>query len=435
MNRSGITAESSGYSEGGWPPTYQWTIAPGRACSSPIIVGDFMYVMGNRKVNGKDTDIVYCLRLSELDAGESLAQATVWSHSYQCSKGAGAGNDNLGGPSATPTYDYNSGCLYTFSRKGHLKCFDSPKTSGHIRWQRNLRKEYDPISTSWDYTCSPLILDGKVIVEVGDYRPGKNGYPATLAAFDVSDGREVWHAGNSKGGASSPVAVIVDGTKCAAIRSNGGKLWVVRASNGSIVAEYSWSSSIPIPTLAVSGSRVFGTNSYGGAGCRYLNIKLTSPGYDELIKSNQIRSNVSNPIIWKDHVFCTDCPDGYNVYKKGPLKCMSLSGSDMGQVKWTSTDSGCNDVFGHGPTLLCAGDGRLLALNAYTHKLVIVDADPTRSYSDNRVASTVLGEIPVDPDNKRTDPGYTYTMILANRKLYVRPQAGEVYCYSVAPAH
>ncbi len=433
INRDGITAESSGYDEGAWPPKHQWTINPGYGASSPLIVGDLMYVMGSKKVEKKDTDTIYCLRLSDLNAGKSLAQATVWSHSYRCPLGKGAGNDNLGGPSSTPAYDYDSGCLFTLSKRGHLKCFDSPKTSGHIRWEKNLRKEYDPVSNSWDHNCSPLVLDDKVIVEIGDYKKGKNGYPATIAAFDISDGHEVWHAGNSKGGASSPVALTVEGTKCVAIRSNGGKLWVVKASDGSVVVDYSWPSSIPIPTLTVNGSKILGVNSYSGKGIRYLNIKLASPGYDELFTSKHIRNNVSSPIIWKDHVFCTDCPDGYNVYKKGPLKCMSLSGKDMGQVKWTSADSDNKDVFGHGPTLLYAGDGRILALNAYNHKLVLIKADPSRSYSDNRVASTVLKEIPVDPKNKRTDPGYTYTMTFANGKLYVRPQGGEVYCYSMTP--
>ena len=432
MNRDGITSESSGYDEGGWPPTYRWTVNPGYGCSSPIIVGDLMYVMGNRAIKGKDTDTVYCLRLSDLDAGKNLTQATIWSHSYECPKGQGSDYDNLGGPSATPAYDYNSDCLFTLSKKGHLKCFDNAKTPGHLRWQKNLRRDYDPVSNSWDHNCSPLVLDDKVIVEVGDYEPGKNGYTATLVAFGISDGREVWHAGNSKSGASSPVALTVDGTKCVAIRSNGGKLWVVKASDGSIVAEYSWSSSIPIPTLAVSGAKLFGINSYGGAGCRYLRVKLSKPGYDELLKSKKIRSNVQSPIIWKEHAFCTDCPDGFNVHDKGPLKCMSLSRDNMGQVKWTSVDSGNEDLFGHGPVLLCAGDERLLVLNAYNHALVLVDANPSRDYSANKVASTVLKEIPVSPKHIRKDPGYTYTMTLANGRLYVRPQDGKVYCYSVA---
>jgi hypothetical protein len=431
MNRDGITAESSGYDEGGWPPAYQWEIDPGSGCSSPIIVGDLMYVMGNKKVGNVATDMVYCLSIPDLDAGKSLTQATIWSHSYKCATGHGTGNDNLGGPSATPAYNPISGCLFTFSKKGHLKCFDDPGASNRIRWERNLRADYGPIEVSWDHNCSPLVMDGMVIVEVGDHKQGKNGYSATLVALDVSDGREVWHAGSSKGAASSPVALTVNETRCVAMRSGGDKLWVVRASDGSVVADYSWDSDLSIPTLAVNGSKIFGTNSYDGAGCRYLNIKLTSPGYDELISNKKIRSNASSPIIWKDHVFCTDCPDGFNVHGKGPLKCMSLSGSDMGRLKWTSTDSGSKDVFGHGATLLCAGDGRLLALNAYSHNLVLIDANPERSYSDNRVASTVLHEIPVSPKHTRTDPGYTYTMALANGRLYVRPQGGKVYCYSV----
>ncbi|MFC1715219.1 PQQ-binding-like beta-propeller repeat protein [Candidatus Poribacteria bacterium] len=432
MDRSGVTAESSGYDEGGWPPTSQWTIDPGTGNSSPIIVGDLMYIMGNKTVEDRAMDTIYCLSLSDLDAGKSLEQAIVWSHSYKCSSGYNSGNDNLGGPSSTPTYDYNSGCLLTLSKMGHLKCFDNPEISGHIRWEKNLKKEYDPVNVAWDHNCSPLVLDGLVIVEVGDNAQGKNGYPATLVAFDVSDGKEVWHVGNSKGAASSPVALTVEGVKCVAIRSGGNKLWVVKASDGSVVADYSWSSNYSFPTLAVSGSKIFGTNSYNGAGSRYLNIKLASPGYDELINNKKIRSNVSSPIIWRDHVFCTDCPDGFNVHNKGPLKCMSLSGADMGQLKWTSADPDIKDVFGHGPTLLCAGDERIMALNAYSHNLVLVDADPSKSYADNRLASTVLAEIPVSPKHTRTDPGYTYTMVLANGKLYVRPQGGKVYCYSVA---
>ena len=306
--------------------------------------------------------------------------------------------------------------------------------SNHVRWERNLRKDYHPVSNSWDHNCSPLVVDDKVIVEVGDHKPGNNGYPATLVAFSVADGSEVWHAGNSKGGASSPVALTIDGTKCVAIRSNGGKLWVVRASDGSVVANYSWPSSIPIPTLAVNGSRLFGTNSYKGTGGRYLNIKLAKPGYDELFTNKAIRSNAQSPIIWKEHAFCTDCPDGFNVHDKGPLKCMSLSGDNMGQVKWTSADSDNKDLFGHGPLLLCAGDERILALNAHSHKLVLVNADPSRDYSSNRVASTVLKEIPVSPKHIRTDPGYTYTMTFANGRLYVRPQNGQIYCYSMARA-
>jgi len=432
MDRSGITPESSGYDDGGWPPVHQWTINPGYGCSSPIIVGDLMYVMGNKKKGKKDTDVIYCLRLADLQSGMNLKQATVWSYSYECSRGTGVGNDNLGGPSATPIYDYESDCLFTFSKKGHLKCFDRPKTSNHIRWERNVRKEYDPVNVSWDHNCSPLVVDGKVIVEVGDYKAGKNGYSATLVAFHVSDGKEAWHTGNSKGGASSPVALTVEGAKCVAIRSNGGKLWVVKASDGSIVVDYPWSSSIPIPTLAVNGSSLFGTNSYSGSGCRYLNIKLSKPGYDELLKSKKLRSNAQSPIIWKDHAFCTDCPDGFNVHNKGPIKCMSLNKDSMGQVKWTSTDSDSKDVFGHGPMLLCSGDERLLTLNAHSHKLVLVNANPSRDYSSNRVASTVLSEIPVSPKHTRTDPGYTYTMILSNGRLYVRPQDGKVYCYSTS---
>lgn len=57
--RNGITAESSAWESGGWPPREAWRVTVGEGASSPLVEGQRVYVLGWS--NGQD-------RLACLDA-------------------------------------------------------------------------------------------------------------------------------------------------------------------------------------------------------------------------------------------------------------------------------------------------------------------------------------------------------------------------------
>ena len=63
---------------------------------------------------------------------------------------------------------------------------------GDVVWKRNLQKDYGPFGLNFGYASSPLLYDGKLIVQV------LHGYttdaPSYLMAFDGLTGKALWRA-------------------------------------------------------------------------------------------------------------------------------------------------------------------------------------------------------------------------------------------------
>lgn len=67
-----------------------------------------------------------------------------------------------------------------------VTCFD---WEGQKVWTRNLRKDYGNLKLNWGYASSPLLADGKLIVEV---LQGFGEGGSYVAAFDSMTGKELW---------------------------------------------------------------------------------------------------------------------------------------------------------------------------------------------------------------------------------------------------
>ncbi|KPK45415.1 MAG: hypothetical protein AMK72_11090, partial [Planctomycetes bacterium SM23_25] len=116
VNRDDVSPESSGY-PGGWPPKRLWSRNVGRGCTSPILAGGRLYVMGwagsggrGRGRGGPGTDTIYCF--------DAPTGSELWKQPYSCPyQGRLKTGDEgaYGGPSATPTLDRRTGYLYTLS--------------------------------------------------------------------------------------------------------------------------------------------------------------------------------------------------------------------------------------------------------------------------------------------------------------------------------
>ena len=57
-------------------------------------------------------------------------------------------------------------------------------------WKRNLQKEYGNFGLNWGYASSPLLHDGKLIIEV--LHGNNTDDPSYVVAFDASTGNPVW---------------------------------------------------------------------------------------------------------------------------------------------------------------------------------------------------------------------------------------------------
>lgn len=298
-NRNGITAELSGWDGAKWRLSeLAWNKNVGEGCTSPVVIGDRLYTMGWR---GKDT--VYCLGAT---TGKEL-----WKQSYPCPR---YGRNSVGdkgiysGTTATPSFDYETGYLYTLSVDGDLNCWNSQKQGSHV-WGINLYDRYRVprrpnvgkrnSQRDYGYTSSPLVLKDQLIVEVGS-RIGN------LVSFDKKDGRQKWvsQSKDEAGHTGSPVPITIDGISCVVVLTLR-NLVVTRVDpghEGATMATFPWITDFGnnIPTPAVHGDTVLITSAYNHF--EMCKLRISRTGAAEVWRQ-EVASGVCSPIVHDGHIY------------------------------------------------------------------------------------------------------------------------------------
>lgn len=106
--------------------------------------------------------------------------ARVWTLRYPAPGKLDYGNS----PRATPLL--HDGRAYLLGAFGHLHCVRL--SDGHVEWQRHLRDDFRAdAELVWGACSSPLIVDGRLIVNPG-------ARDASVVALDPSSGAELWRA-------------------------------------------------------------------------------------------------------------------------------------------------------------------------------------------------------------------------------------------------
>lgn len=120
------------------------------------------------------------IRAFDSDTGKLL-----WEHLYEAKGKLDYGN------SARATPLIQDGNVYTLGAFADLYCLELE--SGLPLWHHNLIEKFDSREMTWGHSGSPLIVDGKLIVQPG-------GKAASLVALDPDSGETLWE---SPGGAAS----------------------------------------------------------------------------------------------------------------------------------------------------------------------------------------------------------------------------------------
>jgi len=352
--RNGVSAESSGWPDR-WPPKRLWDRDVGLGCTSPIIARGRLYVMGwegNPRGNPIGTDVVQCL--------DARTGKPVWRRSYRAryqSRLRTGDTGQYGGPSSTPSYDADTGYLYTVGVDGDLRCWNAAE-GGKPIWSKNLYDTYKIAQRpdvgggrrDFGFTSSPLVLGDSLILEVG-------AATATVVAFDKRTGKQQWVSAfkGTAGHTGGPVPITVQGTPCLA---NLGldRLAVMRLDKGhegQTVAEYKWQThyGCNIATPAVAGSRLVLTASYNVNRTEMLEVSLGGIRRLWSVKENAL---MSCPVAYKSRIFL---PTG------GTL--VALDAAD-GRRAWRGGN------FGHGSCIVTAGDDRLIVFGR--GRLAVLDA-------------------------------------------------------------
>lgn len=154
---------------------------PGPSAATPVIWGDHVFV--------SSTDLkTKTLRALALDrkSGKEL-----WNH--EVAQGFSQDNrSNLASPS--PVTDGER--VYFFYGTGDLVAFDF---AGKQIWARNIQKDYGQFAFQWTFSTSPLLFEGRLILQVLQRDTPANGRgrkdspnDSYLLALDPKTGKELW---------------------------------------------------------------------------------------------------------------------------------------------------------------------------------------------------------------------------------------------------
>jgi outer membrane protein assembly factor BamB len=162
-------------------PAVVWRRSVGEGHSSPIVAGGRVFL--HTRVPDKDAEEVACF-----DAGSG---EIVWRTSYARTPFTTPfGN----GPRATPAIDRSK--LFTLGITGILSCLDA--ATGKTTWRLDLLKEFKAPNLRFGVSCSPLVADGKLFINVG-------GPSASIVAFETDRPDVIWKTGSDPASYSSPV--------------------------------------------------------------------------------------------------------------------------------------------------------------------------------------------------------------------------------------
>ncbi len=166
-----------------WPKTLtkKWTVAVGIGESSPVMVGNKIYVFSRK---GGD-EVTTCL--------DAQSGKEIWQDKYEASAVRGP-SSAFPGPRSTPAVGEGKVC--TLGVNGTVSCLDA--ATGKKVW----RKETGAKPMFYTAT-SPIITEGKCIV-----------FADGLTAFDLAAGDVKWKwSSGSRAPYGSPVLLTVDGVK------------------------------------------------------------------------------------------------------------------------------------------------------------------------------------------------------------------------------
>jgi len=200
----------------------RWKVpVPGAGVSSPVVWGDRVFLTAS---DGRLNDRlhVFCWQRSD---GRLLWHVKLF--------GSAPTDLYAQGGMAVPTPATDGQRLYVLFGTGELAALDF---DGKPVWIRSLAEEYGPFRNRWGMGTSPVLIEGKLVVQVDHWSQ------SYLLAVDPKTGVNRWKAHRTASvNWTSPLAVKVNGeTQIIAVgtnhvrgydASNGGELWSVEGTH------------------------------------------------------------------------------------------------------------------------------------------------------------------------------------------------------------
>lgn len=372
-----------------WPkdgPKLIWKITDaGSGYSTPSIVGDRIYLLGN---DGLENESVRALSAAD--------GRTLWT--TRLGK-VGNPNQKPSFPAARSTPTVVGDVLFALGSDGDLACVGTK--DGKIRWQKNLRAEFDGKPGVWAYSESPLV-DGDAVV----CSPG--GTNATIIALNKKTGDVLWKCAipESGGAAYSSAIVVTAGGVKQYVQMIDKGLVGIDAASGKLLWRFAkavskYGANIPSPTVV--GNIVYCGSAGTGGGAVKLEAKNGGVEAQELYFEAKLPTAIGGSVKLGDCLYGTTAQ---------ALLCIEFA---TGKIKWEDRAIGAAS--------LCAADGRLY-LHGESGAVALVEASPDGYREKGRFT-------PPDAPKRsaQMEKAWAYPVIAGGR-LYVR-EHNMLWCYQV----
>jgi outer membrane protein assembly factor BamB len=305
------------------PPVKVWSVSVDEGHSSPIVADGKVFL----HVRDKDQEVIHAF-----DAAKGEA---IWKSAYPRPEF----NSLFGnGPRATPAYA--DGKVYAYGITGILTCLDA--TKGDKLWQRNLLRELKVPNLTFGISASPLLVEGNVVVQVGD--------GANLVALARDTGDIAWKSLKDKASYASPI-LVGSGKGAQIVVLNQAGLRAVRPDKGELIWAFDFvdrlneSSATPIRAdgLLVASAVT--------AGAVALQLDVDKPAVQQAWKSDALCCYFSTPVPVGKHLYLVT---GQVLLPQATLRCVEIA---TGKELWKKEGVGKYHA-----TLLRTGDDKLLML-------------------------------------------------------------------------
>jgi outer membrane protein assembly factor BamB len=278
----------------------------------------------------------------------------IWKQTYPATYRDSFGMDN--GPRAV--HCIAAGKVITHGPEGIVQALDFE--TGKLLWDYDTIAELESPQGYFGRACSPLVTEGKVLLNVG----GKGG--AGIIALDLQSGKPVWQATDHEAGYSSPILIPEDNGVSAFFTRSG--IVLTQNSDGKVLADEFFRAEIDAsvnaaaPVACGDGKLLFSAAYDVGAALwqwnktdrKLVNLWNTTDGLD---------CHYTTPVYHAGHVY------GLHGRQESGMTLRCISVAD-GKVAWEASDRL------QGGTLILVGDK--LLLHTESGELWIIQATPEK---------------------------------------------------------
>lgn len=389
------TSQETGIAES-WPtegPPVLWVQEIGQGYSGFIAVGDKVYTQTQTLY---EQDVI-CL---EADTGRE-----VWSYRYGWPYDGGG---LYPGPRSTPAWYQNR--VYFAAPDGTVGCLNAE--NGTLFWSKNPKQQYHGQGTDFGCACSPLLVEGKLIVPVG-------GRTASVIALNAQNGELVWASGDAPASYCTPVPITFQGrTHVVTLLENsltafdlqrGKQLWNLEFSQG-----YDEHAAAPLyqePHLMIAGPFRSGAKLFRISEHEKEKTEKDKPVGELAVKSVwenlKFSNDVASSVLLDGYVYGFDLKDAQsrlNRPSRGEFRCLDFA---TGKIQWSSPQVGQANII--------VADGKLVLFND-NGEVILARADP-QQYTELARTTVFRDEVCWTP------------AALHRGRLYLRTQSRAVCLY------